>query len=207
MQASFDPMHDPENQSPSKENKPKVDKKRIWLILPSLFLPYLLLLTVSIIFFSPFLLEHFTELLQNPSAILLVIPLFVIYCLLCTIPCGLFAIFSVKNNWDELSIAKTSMIFKLVQIPAYIVIFVVGVLLFLGIWTIPVSIIFFIVDVLSVALTSIITISSIAIAMRNNKIQSDKAIAFIASQLFFCVDVLGAILYYRHLKGLNFSEK
>ena len=180
-----------------------MNKKRIWLVLPSLFLPYFLLLSFAIIFFSPFLVERFTALLENPVGILLVIPLFILYCLGCIVPCGIFALLSIKNNWDEKSIAKTAMIFKLVQIPAYIIIFVLGVLLFMAIWTIPVSILFMVVDVLSVALTSTITISSILLLLKDDKIERKRAILFIVSQLFFCVDVLGAILYYRHLKRLN----
>ena len=109
---------------------------------------------------------------------------------------------SLTGRWDPLFTAKSAMIIKLIQIPAYIIIFVFGVLFAITIWLYVVSIIAMIVDYITLLMSSSLSLSAIINLIRDKKLSFKKSILLIISQFVFCVDVVGAIILYRKIKKL-----
>jgi len=110
---------------------------------------------------------------------------------------------SMCKKWDAVSLAKTAMIMKLAQVPAYVLIFALGVVFLITIFTIPFSIGLFLIDCLSVFMTGLFVISSVIAAIRNNTFTRKEVIWVIALQFVFCADVISSVIFYIKLKRAN----
>jgi len=129
--------------------------KKYCLLIPSLLFPYSLLFALYCIY-SGFLMN---TLFKN-SPLLLLFFLFVLFAV--SLSCNVtFLILSVSRKWNPQSISFANFLVRLLQIPAYIVIFVLGVLLFISIFTYVVSIFFIFFDCLSIFLTGLVGTASV----------------------------------------------
>ncbi len=175
--------------------------KRVWFFLPAVLLPYLFLLALAIIFLSSDVsaFKFIMESVFHNNGFLL-IALFLLLCILSGVISIIGFAFGVKRNWSALSLAKFSMIVKLIQIPAYIFIFVLGVAFILAIVTIPFSVVLFYFDCFVLLLTGIITTSAVANADTQNILPIKKSVWIIILQFVFCADVVASIIFYRMLK-------
>ena len=124
--------------------------KRAWLTIPTLLLPYCTLFTLATIFLSTktSFFKFVMESVFGGSAIYLFLALF-IYCLLAAVLSAVYFIDSIYKKRDALFLAKYFMIVKLIQVPGYVLIFVLGVLCAITILTIPFSIALFFIDCFS----------------------------------------------------------
>lgn len=181
-----------------------MNKKRIWWLVPTIALPYLLLLSLCIILFSTdqsifkFIMEN---IFQNNVWILLAT--FTVYCIIASTLSIICFILSIVNKWDSLTLAKTSMIIKLIQVPAYIMIFIFGLIMLITIFTIPFSLILFIFDCWILFLTSLITLSGVLNSIHENKFKFSEIIWVIILQFIFCTDVVSSIIFYKKLKNIS----
>ena len=179
-----------------------MNKKRIWWLVPTITLPYLLLLTLCIILFSTdqsifkFIMEN---IFQNNAWILLAT--FTLYCIIASTLSIICFILSIVKKWDALTLAKTSMIIKLIQVPAYIMIFIFGFIMLITIFTIPFSFVLFIFDCWILFLTSLITLSGVLNSIYEKKLKFSEIIWVIILQFIFCVDVVSSIIFYKKLKN------
>ena len=179
-----------------------MNKKRIWFIIPTALLPYLVLFALATVFFStkhPFF-ERIMVSVFHGNAIILLIALS-LYCLLAAVISILGFVISIRMGWDCFSLVKSAMIVKLMQVPAYILIFVLSVLLATTIFTIPFSIGLFLIDCLTLYLTGLVTIAAAVNAVRQDKIKSTEALLIIILQFIFCVDIVASIAFYARLKA------
>lgn len=178
-----------------------MNKRRIWMLLPMILLPYLSLLALAIVFFSssnPF----FASLMQSVFAdngLYLLATLLGIALLAVVLSVLCFAL-SIKKEWDALSLAKTAVVVKLIQIPAYIAIFVVGLLMLITLWTIPVALVLYLLDGLVLILSGLLTVSSVMNAVRAGQTTYQRSWWVIVLQFVFCLDVVAAILHFRQLR-------
>lgn len=178
-----------------------MNKKRIWYIIPAALLPYAALLVLATIFFSTrhrifgFIVE---EIFQGNIWFLLAA--FFLFCLLSTALSTICFVKSIREKWDPLSLAKYAMITKLIQIPAYILIYILGVLLFISIFTFAFSIGLFLLDCLAVVLTGLLTIAAAINAIRWDIFRTKEVLWIIILQFIFCADVAASIVLYRKLK-------
>ena len=187
-----------------------MNKKLFLLSIPTLLAPYIAIFALAVVFLSTKvkLFEAIMESIFQNDGLLLIAAL-IIYLLL-TIALGIACFFiSTFKFCDELSTAKTAMLIKLIQIPAYIVIFVLGVAMTIAIWTIPFTIALFWIDCLCLFLTSLPVISSIICAVRHGTMKFQEVIWVIILQFVFCADVVASIIYYKRLKEatLNADQK
>lgn len=179
--------------------------KRLFLLsVPMVLVPYLALFTLFTIFFStkvPFF-RWVMESVFRGNALYLIAAM-LLYCAL-TVTVSVICFFiSINKNWDALSLAKFAMIVKLAQIPAYLCIFVFGVILVIAILTIPFSIGLFAIACLSVFTTGLFVISSVIIAIRKNIYTFNDVFWVILLQFVFCADVISSVVYYIRLKELS----
>lgn len=122
------------------------------LIIPTLIFPYLLLFCMYCIF-SGFLMDLF-------DGFILVMILYVLGFLILACICNIIYIALCHKDGTLL---KTSMIVKIAQVPAYIAIFILGVLFMTTIFTIGFTLFFIIYDIISVFLSGMIGLGGMAL--------------------------------------------
>ncbi len=106
----------------------------------------------------------------------------------------LIAGFKKKNS---LEVLRISMIIKILHIPAYLLIFVFGLLCTLTIFTIGITIVLMILDGMTITLSGLIGISGIIRGLRENKISLKKAVIHGILQFVYCADIISSIIIYR----------
>lgn len=175
--------------------------KRIWLVIPTILLPYLVLFALATLFLSSeiALFEIIMEKVFNNNALYLMAS--VLLCFLFAIVLNLiFFVLGITKGWDALSLAKSSMIIKLIQAPAYVLIFGLGALLMITVFTFPFSFALIFFDCITLVLTGLITTAAAVNSSRNGVFNSKEVALIIISQLVFCLDVVAAIVFYLNLK-------
>ena len=178
-----------------------MNRKRIWFLIPTVLLPYLALGSVLLILFctrSAFLGAIMENVFRNN--IWLLAGSLLIYCVLCLVLSILCFIFSLKNNWEALWLAKTVMRIKLILIPAYVMIFVLGFFLAITLFTMPFAFVLFLVDSLTLIMTGMVNIAAIILASQQKQLPIKSFLWFFLLQFVFCADVIASILFYTRLK-------
>lgn len=109
----------------------------------------------------------------------------------------LFLLQARQERWSALELARTNMIVKLIQIPAYVFIFIVGLLCMVMIFTMGITFIFVLLDVFSVGMTGL-SAAAVFYKLRKEQLLSVKMqIVYSMASFVFCADVMAAILGYR----------
>ena len=178
-----------------------MNKKLVFAAIPIALIPYLALFALATIFFStevPFFRTIMESVFHN-NALILLAALF-IYCIAAAVLTGICFLVSIHKNWDALAVAKTAMIIKLAQVPAYILIYALGVLFVITIFTIPFSFLLFVIDCLSLWMTGLFVIASVVIASRNHTLIFKDVLWVVLLQFVFCADVIASVCLYRKLK-------
>lgn len=88
------------------------------------------------------------------------------------------------------------MLIKLVQIPAYLAIFVLGVLFFLTIFTYAFSVFFVLFDCITIFLTGFVGLTANLRAYKERKCSGSFAALNSVCQFVFCIDVISAVVVY-----------
>ena len=176
--------------------------KKVWLTIPTVLLPYFALLTLATVFLStktPFF-KWVMESVFRGNAILL-IAAFILYCLLAAVLNAVFLIDALCNKTDALFLAKCYMIVKLIQIPGYALVFVLGVLCAITIVTIPFSVALFFIDCFSLLLSGLGVASAVVRAIRQGIFKPKEILWALIAQFVFCIDVVASIVLCVHLKN------
>ena len=185
-----------------------MNKKLFLFSIPTLLTPYVMIFSLALVFLSTEveLFEAIMESVFHNDGVLLIVALLMY--LLLTVALGIASFFiSTFKYRDALSTAKTAMLIKLIQIPAYVIIFVLGVATTIAIWTIPFTIALFWVDCLCLIFTALPMISSVICAVREGTLKFREVIWVIILQFVFCADVVAAIIYYKKLEKLASKSK
>ncbi len=164
------------------------------LLIPTVLFPYLILFCMYCIF-SGFLME---ELFQSFAPVMLIyVLIWLIVALLCNV---IYIVISTVRKEDTVKLLKTNMIVKIAQIPAYIAIFVLGVLCFMTIFTIGFTIFFMLFDLVSVFLSGMLGFSAIIFSKEK---RTPLFIVLGLLQFVMCVDVPLSIVIFVLSKNLN----
>jgi hypothetical protein len=107
--------------------------------------------------------------------------------------------FTKKKN--SLEVLRINMIIKLIHVPAYLLIFVFGLLCTLTIFTIGINIVLIIFDGMTIILSGLIGIGGIIRGLRENKISIKKAVLHGMLQFVYCADIISSIVIYRAVKA------
>ena len=181
-----------------------MNKKLFLISVPIVLLPYLVLFALAVIFFStdlPFF-NNIMESVFDDNALYMIGAL-LLYCILTGVLSVVCFIESICKKWDAISLAKTAMIMKLAQVPAYVLIFALGAVFVITIFTIPFSVGLFITDCLSVFMTGLFVISSVIASIRNKTFTRKEVIWVVLLQFVFCADVISSVIFYKKLKRVN----
>lgn len=154
--------------------------KKVFVGLVTLY-PYLALAAVWLVFFDAFSLSLVLYFLGGLLAFVSGVVLFL-------------------KKEDAAARAKTAMTVKLVQIPAYIAVFVSALLLLLTPFTFGFSILLFLADCLSVFTSGLIGLSAVLAGKREGLLAGKRVFWYGLLQFVFCADVVASVLLYRKLK-------
>ena len=181
-----------------------MNKKLFLISIPIVLIPYLALFALATVFFStdlPFF-NYIMESVFDSNALYLIAALF-LYCILTGMLSIVCFFVSIYKKWNAISLAKAAMIMKLVQVPAYVLIFALGAVFVITIFTLPFSIGLFVIDCLSVFMTGLFVVSSVITTIKSNTFTLKEVIWVILLQFIFCADVISSIVFYIKLKRAN----
>ena len=184
-----------------------MNKKLLLILIPIALFPYLILFTLATIFFSteiPFF-RWVMESVFDSNALYLIAALLLYFILVAALSI-ICSVVSICAKWNPLSLAKAAMIIKLVQIPAYVLIFVLGFMFLITIFTYPFSIALFMLDCLSMFTTGLLVIASAITAIRKNIFSFQEVLGVILLQFVFCADVISSVVFYNKLKDFYNQE-
>lgn len=110
-----------------------------------------------------------------------------------------YFILCLLKAFDHVSLAKTAIIVKLLQIPSYVVIFILGLLFLIAIFTVRFTIALFMFYCVILFLSGLLSVAAIMNANRREMIIEIQAIVFGILQFIFVADVISTIILYRKL--------
>ena len=178
-----------------------MNKKMFLTFIPILLIPYIALFSLAAIFFSTTV-PFFEFLMQTVfrSNIFYFLAVLLIYCAAVTVYNVICFFVSIRRKWDMVALAKTAMTVKLIQVPAYVLIFVLGVFMAITIFTIPFAVGLFVIDCLALFMTGLPVIASAVMAKRQGVFSLKEVFWVIALQFVFCADVIVSVMFYLKLK-------
>lgn len=176
-----------------------MNKKRIWFFVPGILFPYMVLAFLGMLFFSSRMsLDLMEVLFQNNIWYYLLA--FLGYLLMAFGLClGGFGL-ALGKKWDAASLAKTAWIVKLIQIPAYLAIFVLGVIFLTSIFLFAFTLVLMLLDYVSILMSGMLCSAAVINGSRSGKIRLKSNIWIIVLQFIFCADVVAAGICHHRLK-------
>ncbi len=170
-------------------------------MLPAAGMPYVILAAAAVVLFSAdsAVARYIMETVFRGNALLL-LGCALAYCAVAAALTVCCAVLAVVRRWDALSLAKTAMIIKCLQIPAYAIIFVLGVLMMITIFTLPFVLVFAAVNYLTLIMTGLLNSVAVVAAIRARMLTLKDTWWVIALQFVFCADVAASVLFYCRLK-------
>ncbi|MCI9526552.1 MAG: hypothetical protein HFH37_06505 [Lachnospiraceae bacterium] len=109
----------------------------------------------------------------------------------------LFLLMARNGRWTSQELAKTNMMVKLIQIPAYLFLFAVGLLCCVMIFTIGISFALLLLDIFSIGMTGLFASAAFHALRKEQKISGKMQVFYSLASFLFCVDIVIAILGYR----------
>ncbi len=168
--------------------------KKIMKLLPLILYPY------------AYLLLFVFAMIDLPDELMILSDLWPILVLIYHIYVIVFVVYNVVSNvrkeTNAYELAKTNLLIKGLQIPAYIINFLLGMsgMAFLVVGGIGLIMMMIIVDLISIGLTGIHSIAC-SIRMRKEGMLSNAAFVFMGIGCFvYCIDVIIAIVYFVRTK-------
>lgn len=171
-------------------------RKYLQFVLIALF-PYLIVFALICIFKGYFMDTVFHN---NVYSLLLVLLILYFVALVCAVAVFIKGITKKKKS---LEILHFNMIIKLIHIPAYLLIFVFGLLCTITIFTIGITIVLMILDGMTIVLSGLIGLGGVIGSLREDKISIKKAVMHGILQFVYCADIISAIVIYRTVKSIE----
>lgn len=108
---------------------------------------------------------------------------------------------SLKKSADTHALLRTNLILKLIHMPAYVMLFIMGLLSTITIFTIGFTLVVILLDVLIIILSGLVGLGAISKALMDKQISKEDGFLHGAMQFVFCIDIFSAIVVYRKLKN------
>lgn len=181
--------------------------KKYILLIPTVLFPYALLFVLISLFISsdvPAFGEMWEKLFDNNAFAALGIIL-IVFVILLVINVS-YLVVSLNNKWRSREMSISLLILKLIQVPAYIGIFIIGLLCMLTVFTIPIALFLVFLDCLCVMLTGILTIPTVIRSYKENCITKGESIIYIILSFCLNVDIIVSILTFVRCKSKKFVQ-
>lgn len=164
-------------------------KKYIPSILAAIF-PYSILFALYCMF-SGFLMHSVFQ--SNGFLLLLAVLLFWVVSLGCAVAT---CVISLARKWDSYELARANMILKLIPVPAYILIFLLGCAFLITIFTFAISVILMLLDGMAIVLSGLIGVAAVKRNHSDKILSTKEMVAHGILQFVFCADVVSAIVVF-----------
>ena len=115
----------------------------------------------------------------------------------------LFCIKNVIYEKNALELAKINMTIKLIQIPAYLFLFIIGIACMFTIFTFAISFILLALDCASIFLSGLIGVSAVKQNYTDSILSIKQAIFYSILQFIFCIDVICCVVLFKKSKTAN----
>lgn len=164
-------------------------KKYIPSILAAIF-PYSILFALYCMF-SGFLMHSVFQ--SNGFLLLLAVLLFWVVSLGCAVAT---CVMSLARKWDSYELARANMILKLIPVPAYILIFLIGCAFLITIFTFAISVILMLLDGMAIVLSGLIGVAAVKRNHSDKILSTKEMVVHGILQFVFCADVVSAIVVF-----------
>ena len=164
-------------------------KKYIPSILAAIF-PYSVLFALYCMF-SGFLMHSVFQ--SNGFLLLLAVLLFWVVSLGCAVAT---CVMSLARKWDSYELARANMILKLIPVPAYILIFLIGCAFLITIFTFAISVILMLLDGMAIVLSGLIGVAAVKRNHSDKILSTKEMVVHGILQFVFCADVVSAIVVF-----------
>ena len=175
-----------------------MNKKTMWLVFPFAFVPYAILLFLTFMFNSASGSDLILFIMEATNGNILFILMgvlfayiFVSFCL-----CLVAVIIGFKKGYPAYTGAKIIMIIKTVLIPAHIVSFLLGAILFIMIFTFAISILMAIINGTVILMMGLLNIIPMVSAVKQGYTKYKRILWAIILQFIPCADVVASIIFY-----------
>lgn len=167
-------------------------RRYLKLILVILF-PYSIILVLVCIFSG--IIE--TVLKNFDFLVLLALPVLYIAALVSSVA---FLITSLVKKRNAQELLHINMAIKLIHIPSYLIIFSLGLVSMMTIFTLGFTIVFIIWDCMTIVLSGLIGLGGVIRSLRENKLSKKAVVIHGILQFVFCADVISSIIIYKTVK-------
>lgn len=179
--------------------------KKYLPLIPMLLFPYAFILTFIIFF-----LWQYYEFGMTPTnyAFLTALPwvLLGIFFVLSAILTIVTLVVALLNKWEAKGLLKAAMIGKLIQIPAYIIFFIIGFILMVSIFTYFLTIFVFLIDCVFLFFSSLITVAGLLRGVFEKKITLLQGVIYAILSFFFCIDVVVSIVVFCKVRKVEKTQ-
>lgn len=103
---------------------------------------------------------------------------------------------SLWKKWDSKHIALASMLIKLLQTPAYILLFAFGLAGMLFVHFIAMTVIVFLFDCMLISMSGLVSLSAVIRARNEGRIGKGASVVFGIVSFVFCIDVIISVVLY-----------
>ena len=158
------------------------------------FFPYLIVFAL-ICTFNGCLID--TVFHHNVYPLLLILIVLYAVALVCAVT-TFIASLAKKRKLQE--VLRINMIIKLIHIPAYLFILVVGLFCMITIFTFGITIVLMMFYGATIVLSGVIGLGGVIRSLRENKISIKVAVIHGILQFVFCADIISSIIMYRKVK-------
>lgn len=162
--------------------------KKYLLSIPVMLYPYTLIVGL-VCLYTPEIMEG----VFAGNGFLLIAALFACAAVAFAFALGVAVSLLLKGG-DALSATRLTLVLKIVHIPAYIVIFLLGVLFTLSIWGIIFVVVFVLTDIAAIIMTGMYGAAAAFRCRAQGLIGTGEAIALGVCQFIFCIDVASIIV-------------
>ncbi len=174
---------------------------RIAFVVPCVLYPYVILLFLYLLMGET---ELFGKLFNNDG--FLGIGILILFLAVACIFALVAAMYGIFHEWDSLFCSKMVLAVKLLHIPAYIIIFLLGIMFSVMIFTFVISFLFIIFDVILITVTGMLGTTAAIRAYKEGKCSLKWAIFLSVCQYIFCIDVFVSLYLFCMVRENNMAE-
>lgn len=169
--------------------------KKYLKMLPLLLYPYIYMLALFGYFFLVMKIDGSARM---QSYGLLFLLCFAVVCnLYVLIAVIVMLVRAVKGKYSAKELAKMNFLIKLIQVPAYLIHFLLGCLgVLASVWGIGIVFWAVLIDIITISLTGFNGIGACVQSYREKKVGKGGAILFAIMNFLFCVDVIGSLVLF-----------
>ncbi|MGM9969430.1 MAG: hypothetical protein ACI35S_03435 [Anaeroplasma sp.] len=186
-------------------------KKNIWKhlkMLPVIIYPYLYMVAFLIILIVGIIEDNITH---DSEYTMLAMVLTILLALVVTVVCFIISVInSIRSSLNSYGVyypTRMNLIIKCIQIPAYIINFIVGMIgILMSLWGIGFIALAVVVDFLTITITGTNNIGTCINACKNNYLTKGKAWLFVFLSYIYVIDVIVAIYLFFKVRKNKINE-